>query len=89
MLTWKKDMFELKAGEFGLFFLCQTFRLHLGQSWWISCIYGPSSNIGKDEVWIEHNDIGNLVDGAWCVGGDFNEFLYLLDRNGRHSSTPK
>lgn len=27
------------------------------------------------------------MEGPWCSGGDFNEVLYLADRNGRRSST--
>lgn len=29
----------------------------------------------KRNFWIELNDLGNLDDGAWCVGGDFDEVL--------------
>lgn len=59
----------------------------LGFSWWLSCIYGTSSNRQKKELWIELNDLGNLVEGAWCIGWDFNEVLYLGDRNERVGST--
>lgn len=31
---------------------------------------------------IDLNDLGNLIDGLWCVGGDFNEILYSSDRKG-------
>lgn len=31
----------------------------------------------------------NLTEGAWCVGGDFNEVLYSEDKNGRRTSKPK
>lgn len=33
------------------------------------------------EFWIELNDLGNVIEGAWCVGGDFNEILYSGDMN--------
>lgn len=49
-------------------------------------IYGPASNIGKEEFWIEFNDLGNFKEGAWCIGGDFNEVLYSADRNGKRGS---
>lgn len=29
----------------------------------------------------ELNDIGNLIDAPWCIGGDFNEILFSTDRN--------
>lgn len=28
--------------------------------------------IGNEEFWTELNELGNLAEGAWCVGGDFN-----------------
>lgn len=31
--------------------------------------------MGKEEFWTELINLGNLVEGAWCVGGDFNEIL--------------
>lgn len=35
---------------------------------------------GKTEFWTEVDDIGNLIDKPWCVGGDFNEILFSSDR---------
>lgn len=34
---------------------------------------------------IELNDLG-MAKRAWCVGGDSNEILYSLDKNGRNTS---
>lgn len=53
-----------------------------GTQWWLSCIYGPSFHSSKCGFWIELDDLGNLIDGLWCVGGDFNEILYSSDRKG-------
>lgn len=44
-------------------------------------------NIGKEEFWVELNDAGNLAEGAWFIGGDFNEVLDPMDRNGRSGPT--
>lgn len=49
-------------------------------------IYGPFYNRAKEEFWTELFDLGNLTDGVWCVGGDFNKVLYSEGRNGRRSS---
>lgn len=35
---------------------------------------------------MESDDLGNLIGGACCIGGDFNEVLYSEDRNGRKIS---
>lgn len=53
-----------------------------GFQWWLSCIYGPSIYSNKNDIWIELNDLGNLIDNPWCVLGDFNEILYSSDRKG-------
>lgn len=36
--------------------------IHDGQFWWITCNYGPPSNVGKLDFLIELKDIDNLVD---------------------------
>lgn len=33
--------------------------------------------MGKPDVWIELNDLANLIDDPWCIGDDFNEILTL------------
>lgn len=42
----------------------------------------PVSYINKSEFWNDLNELGNLMDGPWCVGGDFNKILYSADRKG-------
>lgn len=42
---------------------------------------------GNEEFWTKLYDLGNLIEGAYCVCGDFNEVLYLKDRNGRRTSS--
>lgn len=87
LIAWKSELFKLEALECGAFSLsARLLDRKLGTSWCISCIYGPASNIGKEEYWIELNDLGNLTEGKWCIGGDFNEVLYSEDRKGRSSS---
>lgn len=29
--------------------------------------------------------LGNIVDGTWCVAGDFNEVLFISDRSIRRN----
>lgn len=77
LIAWKSELFKLEAVEYGAFSLsANLLDCKMGTSWWISCIYGPASNIGKEEFWIELNDLGNLTKCKWCIGGDFNEVLY-------------
>lgn len=53
-----------------------------GFQWWLSCIYGPSLHSNKHDFWIDLNYLGNLIDGPWCVGRDFNEILFSSDKRG-------
>lgn len=41
---------------------------------------------GKENFWVELNDLGNLSEGAWCIGGELNEVLYSEDQKGRRRS---
>lgn len=34
----------------------------------------------KIEFWTELDDLGNLIEDPWCMGGDFNEIS--VDQNG-------
>lgn len=82
----ESELFKLEAVECGAFSLSAKLSdSRLGTSWWISCIYGRASNIGKEEFWIESNDLGNLTEGAWCIGADFNEVLYQLTEMGEEA----
>lgn len=49
------------------------------------CLQTPT-NLGKKDFWTELNDIGNLVDKAWCIGRDFNEILHPSDKKGKSRS---
>lgn len=87
LIGWKKNQFELLFTEHGLFSLSvKLLDRSSGLTGWFSYIYGPSSNRGKNEIWTELFDLGNLTEGAWCVGGKFNEIFCCEDRNGRRNS---
>lgn len=38
--------------------------------------------MGEKSSGMELFELGNLIEGAWCIGGDFNEILNLHDRLG-------
>lgn len=76
LIRWKTELFDIQATEQGIFSLSiKISNRDNWFSWWLSCIYGPSTNKDKEEFWIELNDLGNLGERAWCVGGDLNEIL--------------
>lgn len=88
LIAWKSDLYTLLAVEYGIYTISvKLFDCSTGFIGWISCVYGPPSNRGKEEFWIELYDLGSLIEEPWCIGGDFNEVLYLEDRKGRRVST--
>lgn len=55
---WKADLFEVQAVEYGIFSLSVNLSIReSGFSCWLSCIYGLSTNRGKEEFQIELNDL--------------------------------
>lgn len=90
LIEWKTDLLKLDAVEYGPFSLSSKFlECNSEFSRLNSCIYGPASNNGQEEFWVELNELGDLTEGAWCIGGDFNEVLYSEDRNGRSSNVQR
>lgn len=64
----KTDLFEVHQIEYGIFSLTLKFRnKKKGLQWWLSYIYGPFVYTNKNDLWIDLNDLGNLIDGRWCV----------------------
>lgn len=79
---WKSDMFDDLEVEYGTFSLLVNLKdKQQGNLWWITCIYGPSTNTGKRSFG-QNKRHCNLIDGPWCIRGDFNEILFSSDRNG-------
>lgn len=80
-------LLDIKAVECGSFSLTAQFAAKSdGYEWWLSCIYGPPTNNGKKRILDGINDLGNLVDRSWCIGGAFNEVsLYCIEaEEGNH-----
>lgn len=87
LIAWKKDLFEINFIDYGIYSLSvKLLDRSSGLTGLFSCIYDPSYNRGKEELWTKLFDLSNLTDGAWCVDGDFNEVLYWEDIKGRRSS---
>lgn len=61
------ELTYMKLGRLNMGFT--LFKLLNQGSCWLLCIYSLSSNRGKEEFWIELNDLGNLVEGTWWIGG--------------------
>lgn len=52
-----------------------------GQTWWLTCVYGPQGNDEKNLFLQELRDIRAACPGPWMVAGDFNLIYKDEDKN--------
>jgi len=52
-----------------------------GQSWWLTCVYGPQGNDEKIQFLQELRDIRAACPGPWMVARDFNLIYRDEDKN--------
>ena len=74
----------------GYFSISCLFRMVENRVQWVfSGVYGPIENRLRESFWEELGSIKDLWDVPWCIGGDFNEILYLNERfsGGRFSNS--
>ena len=56
-----------------------------GLSFHLTCVYASPNPVKRWELWGALNIIKERVQGAWCIGGDFNAILYEHDRKSNLS----
>lgn len=54
----------------------------------VSFVYGPPSNVGRDDFWDMLGDLKPTEDVAWLCVGDFNDFLYHSEKYGGNPRLP-
>lgn len=60
LIGWREDLLDILAVEYGSYSLTAKFTTKFeGYKWWLSCIYGLSTNDGKKDFWLEINDLRN------------------------------
>ena len=57
------------------------FRSFSGQTWWLTCVYGPQGNNNKIIFLQELRDIRAACQGPWVILGDFNLIYKDEDKN--------
>lgn len=51
LIAWKGDFYDLLTMEYGTFFLSVKLQeKQQGNLWWITCVYGPSTNSSKSNL---------------------------------------
>ena len=92
LLLWDNSRISLVDSMVGSFSISCLFRMvENGFQWAFSGVYGPVENRLREFFWEELGSIKGLWDYPWCVGGNFNEILYLNERSrgGRFSNSMK
>jgi exonuclease III len=52
-----------------------------GQSWWLTCVYGPQGNEEKIQFMQKLQEIRAACHGPWMLAGDFNLIYRAKDKN--------
>ena len=90
LLLWDNSHISLVDYVVGSYSVTCLFRMtEDGFLWAFSGVYGPVENSFRESFWEELGSIKGLWDCPWCVGGDFNEVLYPIERSrgGRLSNS--
>lgn len=88
LIAWKTDLIKLEATQFDNYFLSTIFLKSIVQGFRCGfLVFMVLPRTGEKRIFELKNDLGNLIEGGWCIGEDFNEVLYSEDRNGRRSSS--
>jgi exonuclease III len=53
----------------------------LGRSWWLTSVYGPSTDTDKPNFLGELHDLQSLHSGPWLLTSDFNLIYHAEDKN--------
>lgn len=73
--------------SYGIRLILTSKEIFRSKIWFCGGYYAFSNGYWKGRMLDRTNNLGNLVEGAWCVGGDFNQILYKTERNGSTTST--
>jgi endonuclease/exonuclease/phosphatase family metal-dependent hydrolase len=57
------------------------FCLAEGQTWWLTCVYGPQGNEEKIQFMQELHGVREVCHGPWVIVGDFNLIYRVKDKN--------
>lgn len=61
-----------------------VFEVSRIDSWRLSCLYGIPDRNRRKESWNFLRALSKLSSIPWCVVGDFNDMLYVEDKEGVH-----
>ena len=53
----------------------------MGLTWWITTVYGPTSDSAKADFLQELRVLRSMLEGPWCLRGDFNLIYRSADKS--------
>lgn len=65
----------------------QQITLHIKESmhdkgFYVTAVYAKCTTVDKKDLWSSIDNINMIIDGSWCVGGDFNVIMDPDERLG-------
>jgi len=81
LITWRRHIGVSTARRVNNHSVTVQFLAENGQSWWLTCVYGPQGNDDKIQFLQELRDIRAACPGPWMVAGDFNLIYRDEDKN--------
>lgn len=71
LVAWRHALGPAIATRVDVHSVSIQFRSFIGQTWWLTCVYGPQRNDNKIMFLQELRDIRAACQGPWVVLGDF------------------
>jgi hypothetical protein len=59
----------------------RLWHLSQGESWWLTSVYGPSTDAYRPDFLGELHDLQSLRSGPWLLTSDFNLIYHAKDKN--------
>ena len=81
LVAWRHHVGISGAQRVDNFSMSIQFSTDNGQTWWLTCVYGPQGNEDKIQFLQELRDIRVTCQGPWMIAGDFNLIYKDEDKN--------
>jgi hypothetical protein len=85
LVAWKNSVGSTRQVKVGVHSVLVQFRLQAGQTWWLTCVYGPRANDEKNQFLQELRDIKLAAPRSLVIAGDFNLIYKVEDKNNNYN----
>ena len=81
LVAWQSGRLAGSICSLGDYSLTIRITPSVGEPWWFTTVYGPSTDCDKDAFLLELRDVAGRCPGSWEVAGDFNLILEASDKH--------